>query len=182
MKNYFGVVFLTVITLGLMPGPRSSALAEGIPLAQVTGMLDAGKEPVRIVCFGDSITGAYYHTGGQGAWCDMLGIALQKLYPKAQPQMLNAGISGNTTSAGLKRIESDVIQRKPHLVVVMFGMNDCARRKPQIFADNLRTIIKRCRAGGSAVVLCTPNSIYWEQSRRPKEQLEAYAQAARVVA
>ncbi|MDP6354548.1 MAG: SGNH/GDSL hydrolase family protein [Planctomycetota bacterium] len=148
----------------------------------VTGMLSAGKEPVRIVCFGDSITGAYYHTGGQRAWCDMLGIALQKLHPKAQLQMFNAGISGNTTSAGLKRIERDVIKRKPHLVVVMFGMNDCARRKPKIFAGNLRTILLRCRSGGAAVVLCTPNSIYWEQSRRPREQLEAHAQAARDVA
>lgn len=38
-----------------------------------------------------------------------------------------AGISGNTTAAGLARIDKDVIARQPHLVEVMFGMNDVAR-------------------------------------------------------
>ena len=149
---------------------------------RVTNMLVAGKEPVRIVCFGDSITGVYYHTGGRRAWCDMLGIALQKLYPKAKVEMFNAGISGNTTSAGLKRIERDVLKRKPHLVVVMFGMNDCGRKRPDVFAQNLRTIVQSCRGVGAAVVLCTPNSVYWEQARRSKEVLAAHAQVVRDVA
>jgi len=56
-------------------------------------MLEAGQEPVRIVCFGDSVTGVYYHTGGRRAWTDMLGIALGKAYPKAKVEMFNAGIS-----------------------------------------------------------------------------------------
>ena len=182
MKSHSEFIPLAAIAFGLLPGPSPSAAGEGLSVDALPSMLAAGKEKVRIVCFGDSITGAYYHTGGQRAWCDMLGIALQKLYPKAKMQMFNAGISGNTTAAGLKRIENDVIQRKPHLVVVMFGMNDCAGRRPQVFADNLRKILKRCRSAGAAVILCTPNSIYWESSRRPKDQLEAHAQAARDVA
>ena len=53
-------------------------------LATVVELLESGSEPVRIVCFGDSITGVYYHTGGQRAWCAMLEIALQQLYPQAK--------------------------------------------------------------------------------------------------
>ena len=64
-------------------------------------LLAQGTEPVRIVCFGDSITGIYYHTGGRRAWSDMLALALQRLYPNARVEVLNAGASGNTTAAGL---------------------------------------------------------------------------------
>jgi len=53
-------------------------------LAHVVASLQSGETPVRVVCFGDSITGVYYHTGDRRAWCDMLGIALGKICPKAQ--------------------------------------------------------------------------------------------------
>src|ERR1051325_8650899 len=82
---------LTAVANAEGPSPSVDALLK---------RLSAG-EPTRIVCFGDSITGAYYHTGGERAWCDMLGLALQRVYPQARLEMINAGISGNTTAAGL---------------------------------------------------------------------------------
>ena len=51
---------------------------------KTAALLAAGKEPVRIVCIGDSITGVYYHSGGMRAYPEMLQIALQKLHPKAK--------------------------------------------------------------------------------------------------
>ncbi|MFA6561674.1 MAG: SGNH/GDSL hydrolase family protein [Verrucomicrobiia bacterium] len=171
------------------------AIAAGEPSLPKTGrLLTQGAEPVRIVCFGDSITGVYYHTGGRRAWCDMLGIALQRLYPNARLQMINAGVSGNTTAAGLARIERDVLAHKPHLVVVMFGMNDMAfdakdmagqqiAERETRFAANLREIIRRCRDVGAEVVLCTQNSIYPDAvPRRPPERLARYAEVIRAVA
>ena len=128
-------------------------------IAQVTRQLEAGGQTVRIVCFGDSITGVYYHSGSQRAWCDMLGLALQQAYPRAQLEMINAGLSGHTTVNALARIDRDVIAQKPNLVVVMFGMNDVVRVQPQVFQQNLSTIARRCLDSGAAVILCTPNSI-----------------------
>lgn len=157
-----------------------AAHAQPAPL-RVVAKLQANVEPVRIVAFGDSITGVYYHTGGRRAWCDMLGIALGRLYPRARLEMFNAGISGNTSAAGLARIDRDVLARRPHLVVVMFGMNDAAGAQREQFAANLRTIIGRCRESGAEVVLCTPNNVY-ENPRRPIERLASFAQAARDVA
>jgi len=154
---------------------------ENARLRQVTDLLEAGDSTVRIVCFGDSITGIYYHTGGRRAWCDMLGIALERVYPKAKLEMINAGASGHTTVQGLARIQRDVIAKKPHLVVVMFGMNDVCGRKDKQFASNLKTIVGRCRESGAAVVLATPNSVY-PNDRRPTERLAQYAQIVRNVA
>ena len=152
-----------------------STAAETPPtLAAVRQRIEAG-EPTRIVCFGDSITGAYYHTGGQRAWADMLGIALAQIYPQARLEIVNAGISGQTTAQGLARIEKDVLARQPHLVVVMFGMNDVVRLPLDDYAKNLQTIAQRCQVAGAAVVLCTPNSVV-ENAARPNGKLAELAQ------
>lgn len=141
-------------------------------------LLLAGKEPVRIVCLGDSVTGVYYHTGGRRAYTDMLAIALQRLYPEARVEAFNAGISGNTTVDGLKRLEADVLARKPHLVTVMFGLNDMTRVPMEEFEANLSSIIQKCRAVGAEVMLCTPNSVT-DTPERPVVKLETYVAAIR---
>ena len=144
-------------------------------------LLAAGKEPVRIVCIGDSITGVYYHSGGLRAYPEMLQIALQKIHPQAQVTVRNAGISGDTTTGGLKRLERDVLAHKPHLVTIMFGMNDLVRTPVADFQNNLREIIRRCRAIDAEVILCTQNSIV-ESPQRPGAKLAEFTQAIRDIA
>lgn len=169
------------LTIQALSHQCSAEAQETSRLANVSNSLESGEATVRAVCFGDSITGVYYHTGGRRAWCDMLGIALSKIYPKAQIQMINAGISGHTTSQGLARMEKDVLAHKPQVVVVMFGMNDVVRTKVEQFEANLRTIVRRCRESGAAVVLCTPNSVY-PNPTRPMTRLTQFAQIVRDVA
>ena len=165
-----GALWMTVVAAG----------AAETSIEEATQRLKRG-QPTRIVCFGDSITGAYYHTGGQRAWCDMLGLALQKAYPRSNLEMINAGISGHTTVNALARIENDVLAKRPHLVVVMFGMNDVTRVPLEQFRENTRTIARRCLDSGSAVVLCTPNSVY-DNPARPNHRLAEFSRAVRQVA
>jgi acyl-CoA thioesterase I len=141
----------------------------------------ASGQTTRIVCFGDSITGAYYHTGGVRAWCDMLGLALQKANPRANVEMINAGISGHTTVNAMARIDNDVIAKQPHLVVVMFGMNDVTGVPLNMYRENLRSIIARCKDAGAAVLLCTPNSVY-ENQARPNNRLADFSDVVRQLA
>lgn len=147
--------------------------------AQTNAALAAGDRPVRIVGFGDSITGVYYHTGGRRAWPEMLGVALQRSYPNAQIEMINAGVSGGKTSSALDRIDTDVLAHEPDLVVVMFGMNDVAAHPPDAYEANLRTIIQKCRAVGAGVILCTPNAISPGDEKRPPAKLGEYADIVR---
>ncbi len=51
---------------------------------ELNASLATGQRPVKIVGFGDSITGVYYHSGGRRAWTEMLGLALQRVYPQAK--------------------------------------------------------------------------------------------------
>ncbi|MBX3440729.1 MAG: hypothetical protein KF861_24780, partial [Planctomycetaceae bacterium] len=140
-----------------------------------------GKEPVRVVCFGDSVTGLYYHTGGRRAYTDLLGTALARLCPRGEITMINAGISGHTTRNALDRIETDVLAKSPTLVTVMFGLNDMTRVPLDEYRANLVQIVEKVRGVGAEVVLCTPNSVITTDSR-PSEKLEQYCEVARDVA
>jgi len=174
--------FLFVILFSFMSLHSTDLPAsDSTPPIPIVQLFESGK-PVTIVCFGDSITGTYYHTGGRRAWTDTLGQTLQELYPQAQLEMINAGISGNTSAHGLERMETDVLAHKPDLIVVMFGMNDTAHLTPEDLRNNLRKIVQKCQASGSEVVLMTPNAVSADDSIRPPEKLTIFAEVVREIA
>lgn len=153
-------------------------LAEGN--LKTTQQLEQGK-PAKIVCFGDSITGVYYHTGGVRAWSHLLEHALKIAYPHAQLEVINAGVSGNTTTAALARMEADVLSRKPNLVAIMFGMNDTLRVSPSEYRDNLKELVARAVGQGVEVILMTPNTIHAGDARWSPERVGEYAGIVRQV-
>lgn len=136
---------------------------------------------VRIVCFGDSVTGVYYHTGSRRAYTDMFGLGLKRLFPDSDIEMINAGISGHTTVNALERIERDVLAHSPDLVTVMFGLNDMTRVPLDQYRANLNQIVDRCEAAKAEVMLVTPNNVI-TTARRPTEKLVAYCDVVRDVA
>jgi lysophospholipase L1-like esterase len=155
---------------------------EGInqSLERVCARLVAGRL-TRIVCFGDSITGIYYHTGSRRAWSHALDWALRQQFPNAQLEVINAGVSGNTTTDALQRLDTDVLVHDPHLVVMMFGMNDVARSAPEVFCANLEELIRRIRARDCAVLLLTPNSVLPGDPLRPPDRVSTCAESVRAV-
>jgi lysophospholipase L1-like esterase len=168
LRSLFGLLLFTTACWSAAPEKTRQRLAE------------AG-QPVRIICIGDSITGVYYHSGGVRAYPEMLQVALRKLHPAAPVSVRNAGISGDTSKGGLARLERDVLAHQPHLVTVMFGMNDLVRVPIPEFVQNQREIIRRCRAAGAEVVLCTQNRII-DTPQRPVGRFAEYSKAIRDLA
>lgn len=161
--------------LGL--GDSSGTAGKTFPMRSAWESLQRGG---RVVCLGDSVTGVYYHTGGQRAYTDLLGLALQKTAPGAEFKMINAGISGHTTVNALERLERDVLSHRPDLVTVMFGLNDMTRVPPEQYRANLITIVRRCWETGANVLLCTPNDVI-NTGGRPSKKLEEYCEIIREV-
>lgn len=149
-------------------------------LPQLFKKLNNG-DPVKVVCFGDSVTGVYYHTGGRRAYTDILQQKLRSHFSPNEVVAINAGVSGNTTVNALERIEQDVLAHKPDLVTVMFGLNDMTRVSLEEYRANLKAIVERCRAVGVEVVLCTPNNVV-ETPDRPTDKLLQYVGVVREVA
>lgn len=125
----------------------------------------------KIVAFGDSNTqGCFevYETKKEGvsvvydpknAYHALLSRLLSQLFPKAAVTIVNAGISGDSSEGGLKRLERDVLSEKPDLVIVSFGSNDCVVHGAtyiDTYAENMKKILSAIKESGSEVILLTP--------------------------
>lgn len=109
----------------------------------------AGK-PLRIVAFGDSLTAGYGLRPGQG-FTDVLQMALKGRGKNVE--VVNAGVSGDTTAAGLGRLDW-VIDDTADGVIVELGANDALRGQPPEQARaNLDAILTRLTARNLPVLL-----------------------------
>ncbi len=159
------------------------APAEGVEtpaLLRIREALAAGGVPLRMVCFGDSVTGIYYHSGGRSAYPELIAEALRRRHPTIELSMVNAGMSGHTTSNAVGRLQQHVLVHRPHLVFVMFGLNDVAKGTPDLYRKNLVEIVRKCRAAGAEVILGTPNAVA-ETPERPIAKVAAFAAIVRAV-
>ena len=78
-----------------------------------------------IVCFGDSLT--YGH--GADSIETSFPMILQK---KIIIPVINSGVNDDTTADGLKRIQKDVLDYNPVIVLIDFGGNDLYNSKPKL--------------------------------------------------
>lgn len=137
----------------------------------------AGVAPKKtVVCFGDSIT----HLGYPQLIAEQLGVTV-----------INAGVSGNTTRAGLARMEKDVLAHHPDAVTILFGTNDSVLDQPKTYKvapaqyeTNLTEMVTRCRQAGARVVLATLPPIVREPyfKRHPQANYDAEGGLDRVLA
>lgn len=107
---------------------------------------------VTIVVFGDSITAGYaVRRGFPSFWKEML----ERRYPDARIELINSGISGETSMDGLARLDWSVLSYEPDLVTINFGINDCVLGLGlEEFEMNFVEMIRRIRAGpGSEILL-----------------------------
>jgi acyl-CoA thioesterase I len=103
-----------------------------------------------IVCFGDSITAGYGAEPGH-SYPDYLQAALRDRGYRYQ--VVNLGISGNTTKDGVDRVD-DVLKLHPAVVIVEFGGNDGLRGFPiQTTRSNLDAIVSALESAGAKVIL-----------------------------
>ncbi len=116
----------------------------------------------RVIFFGDSIT---YFGDQKGGYVTLVREAVAKAHPKANIQVIGAGISGNKVPDLLARVDQDVIAKRPTVVVIYIGINDVWhwRRNQGTFQDvfeaGLNTLVDKIQAAGAQVILCTPTVI-----------------------
>ncbi len=116
----------------------------------------------RIVFFGDSITQAGANKGG---YIRMIEASAKKLRPKLEVTWVGAGISGHKVPDLQKRIERDVLSKKPTLVIIYIGINDVWHwgnkrgTKKADFDAGLRELIAMMQDKKARVILCTPSVI-----------------------
>lgn len=116
-----------------------------------SGMLEAADRPVKIVALGDSLT-AGYGLDGADAFPDKLAKALKA--KGIAVEIENAGVSGDTASGGLSRLDWSVADGTD-AVILELGANDMLRGvDPKVTRAALETIIARLKARNIEVLLC----------------------------
>ncbi len=117
----------------------------------------SGYEPIKpsfgtnIIFFGDSLVkgvGANEGKSLPSLLSDKIGLPV-----------INAGVSGDTTEMGLVRLNKDVLQKDPKLVIIVLGGNDFLRRVPKAQTlANISSIVAQIKAQGAGVVLAGFNA------------------------
>ncbi|HSW04769.1 arylesterase [Aquabacterium sp.] len=110
----------------------------------------APSAPVVLVV-GDSISAEYGLARGTG-WVALLEKKLAS--EKISARVVNASISGDTTSGGRSRLPALLKQHQPTHVVLELGGNDALRGLPlQMSRDNLATMARAAKATGAKVLV-----------------------------
>ena len=155
MKSILTISVISIILLGAgyyLLVKKSTPVSSALPTTQKNGnpMETIKGEPLSIIAFGDSLTAGY-------------GELLENSYPSLlekellkqgfNVKLINMGVSGETTSAGLDRVDF-VLSQNPSIVLLGLGANDMLRASsPEIARKNLRTIIQSLQQRGVSVVL-----------------------------
>jgi acyl-CoA thioesterase-1 len=108
------------------------------------------RESGRIVVLGDSL--AVSPSPGEG-----FPAALQdRLRAEGLSwSVVNAGVRGDTTAGGLRRIDGLLAANRPDVLILALGANDGLRKMDVVqMSDNLGEMIRRAKAGGADVLLC----------------------------
>jgi lysophospholipase L1-like esterase len=160
-------------------GPSVAPAADAPPL----------KKGEKIVFLGDSITQA--GVGAKG-YVTNIKNALAEKHKDLGIEVIGAGISGNKVPDLQRRLEKDVLAKKPTLVVIYIGINDvwhgendpAKGTSKEKYEAGLKEIIGKIKDSGARVVLCTPTVIGEKKAGANKldSKLDEYAEISRSVA
>ena len=141
----FSVFFVSACGVSTAEKPTNTRVEKKPPVQTVS-------DKPKIVAFGDSLTAGF-------------GLAEKESYPyllqerlKADGfdyEVINAGVSGETSLGGLERIDWVLEQENVQILVLELGANDLLRGLPVAkMKSNLSTIIKKAKAKNITVLLC----------------------------
>ncbi|MDP2263901.1 MAG: arylesterase [Hydrogenophaga sp.] len=129
------------LTLALaLPGSWSAAQAQA-----------AASSAPAILVVGDSLSAEYGLRRGTG-WVSLLEQRLAQ--DKRRVRVVNASVSGETTSGGRSRLPALLRQHQPAVVVLELGGNDALRGLPlNMTRDNLADMARQARGAGAQVLI-----------------------------
>jgi len=128
--------FIAALAVGCLAGGEASAW---------------GAPPRTILVVGDSLSAEYGLKRGEG-WVALLQKRLDDR--KMPVKVVNASISGDTTSGGRSRLPALLAQHKPDIVVIELGGNDALRGLPVAMTqDNLSRMTEDAQKAGARVLI-----------------------------
>jgi lysophospholipase L1-like esterase len=117
----------------------------------------------KVVFFGDSITQAGANSGG---YIRLIDTIIQKEGLTNDYELIGAGISGNKIYDLYLRLETDVLEKSPDIVIIYIGVNDVWHKMTggtgtdyDKFGKFYDAVVKKIKASGARIILATPAAI-----------------------
>lgn len=136
-----GLMYLSATSCASEPQP--------VPATPPPAAPSPAAEPL-VVFLGDSLTAGY----GLPAELAFPALVADELRDRRRPvRFVNAGVSGDTTTGALERLDW-VLKQRPDVLVVALGVNDAFRGQPVGRVEaNLRAIVRRAKSSGARVLI-----------------------------
>ena len=126
-------------------------LASLMVIGSIHAATSPAKEHATLLVFGDSLS-AGYGIRQDAAWPALLQHRLKE--NRLDYSVVNASISGETTSGGRSRLPELLTKHRPRIVLIALGANDGLRGLPLVtMRENLDAMIRATRAAKARVVL-----------------------------
>jgi lysophospholipase L1-like esterase len=147
------------------------------------------KKGDRIIFFGDSLTAlagqeAPKDRGVTKGYVRIVRETLTANHPDKQLEVDWVATGGHTVPDLLKRVDQDVIAKRPTIVVIQIGCNDARRIPKETFQSSLEQLIDKLQQAGIQVVQCTLTSVGEKHDGTNKDdaKLDEFAEVERQVA
>jgi sialate O-acetylesterase len=185
-------IFTTEAEIPSAASAVAPAKAQPVPEKSLSGV--SLKENDRIVFLGDSIT---WMGAKEDGYVTLTAQAIKQAYPDFGIEVMGAGRSGHKVPDCQKRLNRDVLQKNPTVVVIYIGINDVWHwthprvvakggkgTTPEDFESGLNDMITQINQAGARVILCTPTVIGEKPdgSNPEDKMLDEYAAISRKVA
>lgn len=148
---------------------------------------------MKIVFFGDSITESgrnLLDPNDLGAgYVKIAAGKLRLLYPDTPIEFVNRGVGGDRTAELLARVQEDVVQENPDMVVLQVGINDVWCRfslgevvTPEQFRSNYEGIVKAVKSTGAKLFIIEPYVLNMGDKQRFRPFLNKFLAVVREIA
>ena len=135
--------------------PKGGAKSMG-SLPHVAAKLAAG-QPVTIIAFGSSSTAGFGSSAPEFTYPNRLATQLRRQYPTADITVINRGQGGEDAPEMMKRLQIEVIDMHPDMVIWQVGTNAVLRNlDPAETARMVEDGVARIQAAGADLVLVDP--------------------------
>jgi hypothetical protein len=136
---------------------QTSEIEDSIPIERIETLIPIVNKlksgtPVRIAFYGESTT-------RNGRWPYQLMEGLRQLFPLAIIKSSNIAVSGENSLVGIRRLQDEVLNLQPDLVLVEYMINDTCTGKPVEVEKNQRRIIEMIQSIGAVCMLITGNGM-----------------------
>lgn len=117
--------------------------------------------PINIVAFGDSVTHgcvAFGELNYETVYWNRLRKKIIDLKDYVPVNVIDAGIGGTTALESVSRMDTQVLNHNPDLIIVCFGLNDI-NGTLEDYLSALEQIFKKASDSGAEVIFMTPNML-----------------------